>query len=520
MKYITSLIKALTLFIMTVLITSESRTQNMSSGYTFKVRAFYVDCRTQVMKMSAIKALASDLSKKGINTLVIEYEATFPFQQHATLCNEYAYTEAEVKDLVSHCTQLGIDIIPLQYCFGHSEYILRHNRYAHLREDNKEISQVCPLKINEAKKVFGEIFREVARLHPSKYFHIGADETYLLGHCEKCSAIAANEGKSRLFVDYIKAMSAIVLEMGKTPIIWADIILMYPEAVHELPKELIFVDWNYGWEPDHFGKLENLFTTGAEIWGASSLRSGPDNVYLTQWEKHFNNLSIFIPFAREKNFQGMIQTSWSTSGIYGFHYDNDWEILSMQPIRNVYPMSAFNVLIDAYCTAVNFTKPLDGHQFVIDYAQTRYGLNKAEGEILWEYFIMPQEVITRQRVDMKGTPIAAVLDNCVRLRDKFNKLNPKKNKEEFEHYRLMLDLRINHVAFRKVEYAFESSSYNRSQAARLLNELRPLIDEADKLDRRFVELNKDYLKEDQLEYINFIRNEKMKAMCRWLKNNQ
>lgn len=51
----------------------------------FKVRAFYLDCRTQVMTVSAIKELASDLSKKEINTLLIEYEATF-LSKNMPLC--------------------------------------------------------------------------------------------------------------------------------------------------------------------------------------------------------------------------------------------------------------------------------------------------------------------------------------------------------------------------------------------------------------------------------------------------
>ena len=265
----------------------------------FKVRAFYLDCRTQVMTVSAIKELASDLSKKEINTLLIEYEATFPFQKHATLCNQLAFSRSEVQDIVSYCTSLGIEVIPLQNCFGHCEYILRHDRYAHLREDSKEVSQVCPLKIEEAKKVFREIFREVAELHPSPYFHIGADETYLLGSCAQCSQV----NKSRLFVDYIKAMCEVVKEMGKKPIIWADIILMHPEAVQELPKDLIYVDWNYGWEPDRFGKLDNLLKLGVKMWGAASLRSAPDNTYLTQWMKHFNNLATFLPFARAHGYE-------------------------------------------------------------------------------------------------------------------------------------------------------------------------------------------------------------------------
>ena len=122
----------------------------------FSIKAFHLDFRAQVMTVPAIKELALDLSKKGINAIIIEYEATFPFKKHATLCNKYAYSRKDVKEIVDYCKSLGIDVIPLQNCFGHCEYILRHDRYINLREDRKEVSQVCPSKIDSAEKVFGK----------------------------------------------------------------------------------------------------------------------------------------------------------------------------------------------------------------------------------------------------------------------------------------------------------------------------------------------------------------------------
>lgn len=176
--------------------------------------------------------------------------------------------------------------------------------------------------------------------------------------------MADREGKSRLFVDYVKAMCDIVHRLGKTPVIWADIILKYPEALDELPDDLIFVDWNYGWEPDRFGKLANLFSRGVKLWGAPALRSGPDNIYLTQWKKHFDNLAVFVEYAREHDYGGMIETSWSTSGTYGYWFDNGYEILSMQPVRLVYPMSAFRILEAACCEAFVTDAPFEPEAFV------------------------------------------------------------------------------------------------------------------------------------------------------------
>ena len=154
---------------------------SIAQNEDFEVKGMHIDLRTQVMTIDALKQLATDASQNGINTIVMEWEATFPFEKHPTLCNKLAYTKKEVESFVSHCTGLGIDVIPLQNCFGHCDYILRHQRYAAIREDAKDPSQVCPTRIGRCKEVFTEIFSEVVAMHPSKYIHIGADETRLLG---------------------------------------------------------------------------------------------------------------------------------------------------------------------------------------------------------------------------------------------------------------------------------------------------------------------------------------------------
>ena len=239
----------------------------------FDVRAVYVDHRTQVQTLPALEQLAKKAAEGGMNALVMEWEATFPFEDNATLCNRFAFSKSEVRDFINFCQRLGVDVIPLQNCFGHAEYILRHERYAGLREDAKDLSQVCPLRKEAAEKVFRSIFSEIAAAHPSRYIHIGCDETFLLGHCKKCAEYVERHGKSRLFVEYVSLMCDIVRDLGKTPVIWADILLRYPDAAGLLPSDLVVVDWNYGWRPDRFGSIDPLLEKGITMWGASASTS-------------------------------------------------------------------------------------------------------------------------------------------------------------------------------------------------------------------------------------------------------
>ena len=214
-------------------------------------------------------------------------------------------------------------------------------RYKDLREDQKDYSQVCPLEEEGNKKLFTDLFTELAATHPSKYFHIGGDETYLLGHCEKCKAKAAKEGTSKLYIDHIKMLCDIVISLGKIPVMWADIALKHPEALKLLPKQTILVDWNYGWDMNNFGDHEKLMQAGFEVWGAPSIRSHPDNYFLTQWEKHFKNIRDFIPACRQLGYKGIIMTSWSTSGQYSTVWETSDDIIDLYAIRHVYPDHRF-----------------------------------------------------------------------------------------------------------------------------------------------------------------------------------
>lgn len=464
------------------------------SANSFEVRAVYLDFRTQVMTMPAMKAFVSDAASKGMNAVVVEWEATFPFNDNLILRNRHAFTEAEITDFIGYCSGLGVDVIPLQNCFGHSEYILRHERYAALKEDRKDCSQVCPMMADEAEGIFRSIFTEIARAHTSEYIHIGCDETRLLGHCRKCREKAQREGVSKLYVDYVSRMCGIVSSLGKRPMIWADIILKYPEALQSLPADVIIVDWNYGWNQDHFGKMDNLRNSGREIWGACSLRSHPDNLYLVQWRKHLENIFSYTSYAADCGFKGIINTSWSTSGTYGYIYDDRNEVIDLQPVREVYPQSGFDMLMTAYSNALS-DSPLAPDEFLEHYCRTRLGLKSTEDiAAVKDYFNMTQNPV----YSFQGNParVDEELQKCVEIRERLRKVRfPGKAAETARHLELMLDIRINYLKFKQVDLFLESEDLSREEASKALAKLEKIEKECGKLRKDFVRLNGNYLKD-------------------------
>ena len=470
----------------------------------FSVKGFHLDLRIQTMPMPALKARARDLHQQGINTLIMEWEASYPFEQDPQIPNRYAYTRAQVRDFIAYCGQLKIDVIPLQQSFGHVEYILRNNRYAALREDEHDLSQVCPAKKELNKELFTRLFSDMAATHSSPYIHIGCDETHLLGHCPLCRKLAAEEGVSKLYFDHVKMLCDIVLSLGKIPVLWADIALKYPEYLQQLPKQTILVDWNYGWPIDESGNHSKLVNSGYEIWGAPALRSEPDNYYLESWQHHLNNIAQFIPQCRQFGYKGIVMTSWSTSGVYDPLFNADDELAELYPVRHVYPLSGFNFLITAYTQALK-EKDFDPIRFIADYCHDHYALDEAAAQKFQKaLFNAPYKVINGKVLAASGMTLETLLDSARESARIMHSLKAEKNIQEFEHYRLMADIRVYYLTYLTIEAqanaARSIADYQRNAA-----QLRTLMSTEPSLDQTFTRLNSAILYPAAIREENAVR---------------
>lgn len=491
-----------------------TNTQAATTGWEnhhFRIRGFHVDLRVEIMTIEALKNLASTLALMGINTLILEYTASYPYEKHAVISGPYAYRRDEIEALVSYCKGLGIQVIPLLENLGHVQYILRHEQYANLRIKHSILSQIDPLN-KQAIPLFSDLIADLISLHPAKYIHLGGDEARHL-HNKKFTEYIHKHGVSKLYTQYIKQICQVAIKKGKTPLLWADMILKYPQAVEDLPVDrIIFIDWNYGWNVNRFGSIKALQDKGCNFWGAPALRSSPDNYFITRWKKHFNNLKNFIPYARKADYSGIIMTSWSTSGVFDYQWQGtSGTLLEMFPQRNVYSLTAFRILIVAYAQALKMKKPFDPEQFVIHYGKQRFGLSKVEGKVLWNYLSHRQVVIGGGDAFIKKD-IKKIQRTFQRVTAPLYRLEPNRHKQEFAQFILMADIRTFYLSVRQIESIIESSEFNRSKIGIVKQQLAKLINNSEELDHRFTVLHEGYLHEGELQRLNQLRNKRLNRL--------
>ena len=214
------------------------------------------------------------------------------------------YTKEEIAELNEYARAKNIEIIPEFDVPGHAKPIVTAypELFANIPtgvEDDEEFALffadvkqnvICVGK-EGVMDTLRELAKEIADMFPySRYLHIGGDEANIgeWKNCKTCQEYMQKHGINgarALYTHFIKNMTDIVLELGKTPIVWEgfpregsdeisrDVIVTAWESYYHLAPELIeegFTITNASWEP--------LYTVPAGHRVVQSGRWYPDDI--------------------------------------------------------------------------------------------------------------------------------------------------------------------------------------------------------------------------------------------------
>ena len=207
------------------------------------LRIVMVDLKRISWNYSYLRSLFSLFADLKINACLLEYEDKFPYSFTDRIAVADAFSREQIAELVRTARENHVELIPLVQCFSHWEYILRHDEFAAIREDQKNVSQGCPLNPGTFE-LFRSMLTEILDMHPDcRYVHVGGDEARLLGHCPACAEKVKRSGVETLFGDYLEQVVELVNAHGKTPLFWADFFWHHDAPL--LKQNCIAVDWEY-----------------------------------------------------------------------------------------------------------------------------------------------------------------------------------------------------------------------------------------------------------------------------------
>lgn len=184
--------------------------------------------------------------------------------------NFYSFEELEA--IRAHANEKGIFIVPEFEAPGHAAALIKNYPDIFRNEIGNEDpsiiheSLICagnPKAIEAIKILLGEI----CELFPeTPYIHIGGDEANISAwqHCPTCREYMAKNGiedEHELYSEFVGRVAQIVLDLGKTPIVWEG----FPQkGIKYIPKETIVTAWE-----SYYHMADELLEEGFKIINGS-----------------------------------------------------------------------------------------------------------------------------------------------------------------------------------------------------------------------------------------------------------
>src|SRR5438309_2243959 len=259
-----------------------------------------------------------DFQKKQIRTLAA-YKINFfsPYFEHTLAYDSNpliappggALSHADVRELVAYAANYHIDIVPEQEAFGHLHHVLKYEIYSPLGESPH--GHVLAPGQPGSLPLIRQMFSEINALFPSRFVHLGADETFELGRGQTADRVKA-VGIGVVYLDFLKQIADALRPSGKKFLFWGDVALSSPELVNTIPKDLIAVPWTYGADTSYVRFIAPFRNVGMETWVAPGVSSWnrvyPDNAVALV------NIQRFVRDGQRLGATGMINTSWDDDG--------------------------------------------------------------------------------------------------------------------------------------------------------------------------------------------------------------
>ena len=281
-----------------------------------ELRAVHLDLKHHMEKLEYLAALPSRLAAFKINGLLLEIEDKFLYKSSPEVSAPIGFSAEELQELTHICRQYNVELMPLVQGLGHASYILKHPKYAALREKKGNFAEFCP-QLEGTYDVLFDLYEEVAQAtEGTKYFHIGGDEAWLMGECPRCAKALRSKSKFELYETWLNRCSQKVRQLGRVPMVWDDMLIKdAADDWSKLPRDLFYVRWNYRANAAETNRelVERYSKSGLKVIVAAAVQTNDPSMPAYMAE-HFPNIAGWARSAAGAGLTGIVTTAWEDSG--------------------------------------------------------------------------------------------------------------------------------------------------------------------------------------------------------------
>ena len=283
----------------------------------FETRVIFDDIsRGPISKLDYIKKQIERMAELKINYLSFYIEHVVQPLSHPDFApKDGKLTIAQIKELSAYAEQFHIKLIGSFQSFGHFEKILALPQYSSMGETGSLISPLDP----KAKQFLTDVIGELCDAFNAPWFNVNCDETFDLNK-GKSKAYIDSIGAARFYADHLNFLYDILKRHNKKMMLWGDVAIQYEKIPDMLPKDVVYLTWEYGSNNNYDKWIKPFANRGLEFMVCpgvlNSYRMFPDLVMAK------SNIKGFMQAGKASGATGAFTTLWYDGGAYLF--SGDW----------------------------------------------------------------------------------------------------------------------------------------------------------------------------------------------------
>jgi hypothetical protein len=313
---------------------SKSQKKNIPIKYiedypALSYRSVHIDVKHHLEKKEYYFDLIDQLASIKINGIIVEFEDKLKYNRSVIAAPE-AYSIDFWKELSEYAIKRNIKISPLIQGLGHASFILKHDKYKHLRDIPESDWAFNPLNQGTYDVQF-DLYKDALEATPyGQYLHVGGDEVRVINR----------NGKKgfELNLYWLKKVSEFAEKNKRTPIFWDDMYLKYGEVwnatldpniseseanelwelkapklneyIDEFPKNCIYMRWSYfrPWGKGNVKSIDWYKENNIKVMGATAGQTRW--ILMPQDESNIKSIKSFALTSTEKKLDGLLLTLW------------------------------------------------------------------------------------------------------------------------------------------------------------------------------------------------------------------
>lgn len=283
---------------------------------SFAHRGIYDDIsRGPISKVSVIKKQIERLAELKFNSLSFYIEHVVqPLSYPDFAPANGKLTMADIRELSAYAAKFHMELVGSFQSFGHFNNILSLPKYQSMGETSTMISPLDP----KARKFLSSVITELCGAFNSPYFNVNCDETFDLGK-GKSKAYVDSVGVAKYYADHIKFLYDVLKKNHKQLMMWGDIALQHEEILDMLPRDIIYLTWEYGDQKSFDAWIQPFVKRGLQFMVCpgvvNSNRMFPDLLLAKA------NINGFLSAGKQNGAIGALTTVWDDGGMCSFSAD-------------------------------------------------------------------------------------------------------------------------------------------------------------------------------------------------------